>query len=778
MIRYSNIPVVAVLFLMSITCLAQKQGKGIYHKEGIDLNKNGKKDVYESPTANIDDRIEDLLSRMTIAEKTAQMVTLYGYNRVLRDPLLTPQWKNEIWKDGLGAIDEHINGFNGWRKPPDTSEYAWQASKHAFALNTAQKWFVEDTRLGIPVDFTNEGIRGIESYKATNFTSQLGMGQTWNRSLIREMGRITGKEARILGHTNVYAPILDVGRDQRWGRMERVYGESPFLVAELGIEMVKGMQENHQVAATSKHCAIYGANKGGREGLSRVDPQISIRESENVHLYPLRRVIQEAGLLGVMSSYNDYDGIPVQSSKYYLTEKLRNEYRFRGYLVSDSDAVVYLYNKHHTAKDYKEAVHQSVEAGLNVRCTFNAPKNLVKPLRELVAEDGISETVIDDRVRDILRVKFLVGLFDDPYIDNIKKADTVVNSEIHQKVALRASRESLVLLKNDDNLLPLNTNTIKKIAGIGPNANTGDYALTHYGPVAVDVTSVLDGVKRKTLGKNIEVAFTKGCDLIDENWPDSELVPDPLNKTEIDEIEKAVALTMSSDVAVLVVGGSRRTCGENNSRSSLNLPGRQLDLLKAVHKTAVPIAVVVISGRPLIINWTNRNVPAILQAFYPGSQGGTAIADVLFGDYNPGGKLTVTFPKTIGQLPFNFPTKPNAQKDAGGKTGPKGKRSRVNGSLYPFGYGLSYTSFEYKNLVIEPALITPNQKTQISFEVTNTGNREGDEVVQICTNDLVSSVTTYEKNLRGFERMKPKAGESKKITFTILPDHIGQRFET
>ena len=288
----------------------------IYKKGWIDFNKNGRKDVYEDPSAPIDARIEDLLGQMTLDEKTCQMVTLYGYKRVLKDDLPTEEWKTQLWKDGIGAIDEHLNGFQQWGLPPSDNENVWPASRHAWALNEVQRFFVEDTRLGIPTDFTNEGIRGVESYKATNFPTQLGLGHTWNRSLVRQVGEITGREARLLGYTNVYAPILDVGRDQRWGRYEEVYGESPYLVAELGIEMVKGLQHNYQVAATAKHFIAYSNNKGAREGMSRVDPQMSPREVEMVHVYPFKRVIREAGLLGVMSSYNDYDGFPIQSSYY------------------------------------------------------------------------------------------------------------------------------------------------------------------------------------------------------------------------------------------------------------------------------------------------------------------------------------------------------------------------------------------------------------------------------------------------------------------------------
>ena len=774
--------IVATLLLGSGTLLsAQKTAKipayykpaksEMYHKGWIDFNKNGIKDIYEDPAATLDARIENLLQQMTLEERTCQMVTLYGYKRVLKDALPTPEWKQMLWKDGIGAIDEHLNGFQQWGLPPSDNENVWPASRHAWALNEIQRFFVEDTRLGIPVDFTNEGIRGVESYKATNFPTQLGLGHTWNRELIRQVGLITGREARMLGYTNVYAPILDVGRDQRWGRYEEVYGESPYLVAELGIEMVRGLQHNHQVAATAKHFAAYSNNKGAREGMARVDPQMPPREVENIHIYPFKRVIREAGLLGVMSSYNDYDGIPIQGSYYWLTTRLRKEMGFRGYVVSDSDAVEYLYTKHNTAKDMKEAVRQSVEAGLNVRCTFRSPDSFVLPLRELVKEGGLSEEVINDRVRDILRVKFLIGLFDAPYQTDLAGADDEVEKEANEAVALQASRESIVLLKNTDNTLPLNIDKIKKIAVCGPNADEEGYALTHYGPLAVEVTTVLEGIREKAQGK-AEVLYTKGCDLVDAHWPESEIMEYPLTPDEQAEIDRAAANARQADVAVVVLGGGQRTCGENKSRTSLELPGHQLKLLQAVQATGKPVILILINGRPLSVNWADKFVPAILEAWYPGSKGGTAVADILFGDYNPGGKLTVTFPKTVGQIPFNFPYKPASQIDGGKNPGPDGNMSRINGALYPFGYGLSYTTFEYSDLEITPKVITPNQKATIRLKVTNTGKRAGDEVVQLYTRDILSSVTTYEKNLAGFERIHLKPGESKEIVFTLDRKHL------
>ena len=738
----------------------------IYQKGWIDYNKNGRKDVYEDPEANIEDRINDLLSQMTVEEKTCQMVTLYGYRRILKDALPTPEWKNKLWKDGVGAIDEQLNGFP--YRDSDKSPYIWPASRHAWALNEIQRFFIEETRLGIPVDFTNEGLRGVESWKATNFPTQLGLGHTWNRELIRKVGYITGSEARLLGYTNVYAPILDVARDQRWGRNEEVYGESPYLIAELGVNMVRGMQQDYQIAATAKHFLGQGANRGARDGAARTDPQVTPRELEYLHAYPFERVIKEAGLLGIMSAYNDYDGVPVTGSDYWLETRLRGQMGFKGYVVSDSEALEYLATKHHVASDIKDAVREGVIAGLDVRCTFRTPESYVEPLRELIKEGKIPMDTIDNRVRSILRVKFMVGIFDHPYQTDLQKADTYVNCEENQKVAMQASRECLVLLKNENNLLPLDASKLGRIAVVGPNADESRYALLHYGPVGVDVTSVLGGIKQR-VGDTVKVVYTKGCDLVDANWPESELFPSPLTDEERSGIDEAVENVKQSDVAIVVLGGGERTCGESRSRSSIDLPGRQLDLLQAVYATGKPVVLVLINGRPLSINWADRYVPAILEAWYPGSKGGTAVSEAIFGDYNPGGKLTVTFPKSVGQLPFNFPHKPAAQADGGKKLGLKGDASRANGAIYDFGHGLSYTTFEYSDLKLSADKIRPDGKLTVSCTIKNTGRRAGDEVAQLYLRDELSTVTTYEKVLRGFERIHLAPGEAKEVSFELLP---------
>ena len=736
----------------------QSPRKDIYHPGWIDLNKNGRMDVYENPKVDIETRITDLLSQMTLEEKTCQTATLYGYNRVLKDELPTPEWRNQVWKDGIANIDEHLNGWGAGSK----SIYATDIEKHVWAMNEVQRFFIEDTRLGIPVDFTNEGLRGVAFQVSTSFPSELGVGNTWDPELVREIGRITAREARALGYTNIYAPTLDVSRDQRWGRVEDTYGEDPYLASRLGVEMVKGLQENYTVAATAKHFAVYSVGKGAREGQARTDPQVSPREIENVLLPPFEAAIKEAKVLGVMSSYNDVDSIPVTGSDYWLTQRLRKDFGFRGYVVSDSAAVEYLYNKHAVATDMKDAVRQSIMAGLNVKTNFTRPEDFILPLRELVKEGKVPVKVLDDRVRDVLRVKFMIGLFDHPYIDSANTAKSIVNSAEHQQVALRAARESVVLLKNDKNILPLNKQ-IKSIAVIGPNADDQSLTNYRYGPSAVTSVTVRQGIQN-LLGNGVKVNYAKGCEVTSEHWPEIEVLPEPLTKDEQRMIDEAVEAARNSEVAIVVLGDSAKTVGETTSRTSLDLPGRQLELVQAVYAVGKPTIVVLLNGRPMSINWVNKYVPGIIEGWFPGAQGGTAIAEVLFGDYNPSGKLTMTFPKTVGQIPFNFPTKPSAQWE--------GEKSRVNGALYYFGYGLSYTSFSYKNLSITPKQQKMNGSVTVSLDVQNMGTREGTEIVQLYTRDLVSSVTTYEKNLRGFQRVSLKPGETKTVRFTLTPPDL------
>jgi beta-glucosidase len=400
---------------------------------------------------------------------------------------------------------------------------------------------------------------------------------------------------------------------------------------------------------------------------------------------------------------------------------------------------------------------------MNVRTTFSPPEDYILPLRKCVEEGSVPTAVIDGLVRDVLRVKYELGLFDRPYV-HPDKADAQVMTPAHLAVALQAARESVVLLKNEKSCLPLKKN-LKKVLVCGPNADATDYALSRYGPFHVPVTTVLDGIREKLKSTGTEVVYAKGCNLVDPGFPETELLPQPMTETEKSEIAKAIEAAEGADVAVVVCGDGKQTSGESRSRTSLDLPGRQRDLVQAISKTGTPVVLVLINGRPMTINWSVAHVPAIVEAWYPGSQGGTAIADVLFGDYNPGGKLANTWPKTVGQLPMNFPTKPNAQWESP-------KAANAAGVLYPFGFGLSYTTFDYSNLRAVPEkgdMPTTDGNVRVSVDVKNTGSVAGDEIVELYTRDVTSSVTTYEKNLWGFERVHLSPGQTKTVHFTLTP---------
>lgn len=743
------------------------QSTTIYHEGWIDLNKNGQKDAYEDPSLPADARITDLLGRMTMEEKTAQLATLYGFPRVLKDELPTGKWKESVWKDGIGNIDEHMNGNTGWKRdlPDPVHDLPW--SLHVQAINEVQRWFIEQTRLGIPVDFTNEGIRGLLHSKATSFPSQLAVGATFDRELVGEIGRITGREARALGYTNVYSPILDLARDPRWGRTTETYGEDPYLISEYGVQQVRGIQEQN-VVSTLKHFAIYSIPKGGRDGEARTDPQATWREIQTIYLEPFRRAVRDAGALGVMASYNDYDGVPVEGSPLFLTKILRNEYGFKGYVVSDSAAVEFIHTKHRVAGTPADGIRQAVEAGLNIRTGFTQPDVYITPLRQLVKDGKLSLDVIDSRVRDILRVKFWLGLFDQPYRDPgavaaiVRTPDSVAASE-------RAARESIVLLKNEANALPL-SKSVKKVLVTGPLADDAHGWWSRYGPQHLDYITPLAGLRQK-LGEGVEVRFVKGCDVIDERFPESDIYKEPLTEKARSRIAEAVTAAADVDVIIAVLGETEEISQESASRISLDLPGHQDDLLRALHATGKPLVLVLSNGRPLSVNWATKHVPAIVEMWFPGETGGAALADVLFGDYNPSGRLPITFPKSVGQIPFNFPAHPGSQaRDFG----------QVEGALFPFGFGLSYTTFKYSALTITPMRPSTPGPIAITAHVTNTGSRAGDEVVQLYLRDDYSSVTTYEKALRGFARVSLVPGETKTVSFTLtaadlaLYDRTGQ----
>ncbi len=727
----------------------------IYHKGWIDFNKNGKMDVYEDPSADMEARVEDLLRQMTLEEKTCQLATLYGSGRVLKDAQPTEQWKTKIWKDGIGNIDEELNGLGKFR-----SEYSFPYKKHVEAKHAVQRWFVEETRLGIPVDFTNEGIRGLCHDRATYFPAQCGQGATWNRELIAKIGEVTAREAKALGYTNIYSPILDIAQDPRWGRVVEAYGEDPYLAGSLGKQMVMNLQKGG-IVSTPKHFAVYSIPVGGRDGDTRTDPHVAPREMRTLYLEPFRMAIQEGKAKGVMSSYNDWDGEPISGSYFFLTRILRQEWGFEGYVVSDSEAVEFLYSKHRVVGGPVEAAAQVINAGLNIRTHFTVPDDFILPLRQAFAEGKVSQKVLDQRVREVLKVKFWMGLFDQPYVGDGQQAEKIVHSPEHRQVALDAARQSIVLLKNENHFLPL-SKEVKSVAVIGPNANERKNLICRYGPANPAFITVYEGIKNHL--PQAEVRYAKGCEVIDKHFPESELMEFPMEAEETRLMEEALQLVAQSDVTVAVLGGSEKTVRESFSRTSLNLPGRQEKLLQAAYATGKPVVLVLLDGRASSVNWANKYIKGIVHAWFPGEFCGQAVAEVLWGDYNPGGRLAVTFPKSVGQIPFAFPFKPGS--DSKGFV-------RVSGELYPFGYGLSYTDFAYADLKITPEKGGVGSCYTVSCEVKNTGKVKGDEVVQLYLHDEYSSVTTYVKVLRGFERITLEPGEEKQVEFVLTPQELG-----
>ena len=741
---------------------------GIYHDGWIDFNKNGRKDVYEDSSAPVELRVADLLAQMTVEEKTCQLATLYGSGRVLADIAPTPGWSGEIWKDGIANIDEELNGVGpAYRAHP---ELCHPFSNHVAAVNRIQRWFVEETRLGIPVDFSNEGIHGLNHTKATSLPAPIGIGSTWNRALVREAGEVVGREAALIGYSNVYAPILDVARDPRWGRTLECYGEDPYLVGALGVEMTRGIQ-SQGVASTLKHFAAYSVPKGGRDADCRTDPHVTPRDLHEIFLAPFARVIREAKPLGVMCSYNDWNGEPVAASRYFLHDLLRTAYGFDGYVVSDSEAVEFVHTKHAVAETYAEACAQVLEAGLDVRTHFTPPQDFINPVREAIASGRLPSAVVDARVAEVLSVKFRLGLFDRPFLGDATKADAEAGLARHLEFADRIQSESFVLLKNDGTL-PLAKPNLRKILVTGPLAAETNYMTSRYGPNGHEPVTVLDGL-RAALAGSAEVAYEPGCATVDRDWPDSETVPRQPSDEEIRRIDAAVASAADADIVIAVLGEDETCCGESRSRTSLDLPGRQPLLLERLCATGKPVVLVLVNGRPLTINFADRSCAAILETWFPGPRGGVQTAGALLGEINPSGRLPVTFPKSIGQLEYNFPFRKGAHGRQYAGENPNGSgTTRVQGALYPFGFGLAYTRFSYGNLAVEVEGRGDDVRVKVSCDVTNEGPRDGTETVQLYVRDDYASVVTCESVLRGFEKVPLECGETRRVTFELTADDL------
>lgn len=734
----------AAFFLTASACLAAD----LYHAGWIDFNKNGRKDVYEDSRADIDARIDDLLSQMTMDEKTGQMVTLYGWGRVLKDEYPTEAWKESSWKHGVANIDEQANF-------PHDGKHT-EPADHVEFIRTHQRWFVEETRLGIPVDFTVEGIRGVCHDHVTSFPNQLGRGATFNRKLEYEIGKVTGLEAKALGYSNVYSPILDVLQDPRWGRCREVYGESPYLVGELGLQHVKGLQDQG-IVSTPKHYAVYSAPYGGKDTV-RGDSQIPFRTMHEVHMEPFRKAFMEGNALGVMSTYAIYDGDAITGSKYFLTDLLRDTYGFKGYVVSDSGAIWFQHVRHAQTKTTKESIVRAVKAGTNVRTNFQQPERYLDPLREAIAEGLISEETINEMVRDVLYVKFWMGLFDNPYI-GLDDAPERIRTDEARELALQAARESVVLMRNRDSILPLSPRTYDRILVCGPSANDAGLMQEHYGPHRSEIVTPLQGIQ-EAFGGRSQVEYIRGCDFFGEQFPESDLLRNyqPSEK-ELAAMDEAVAKARQNDLIIACMGDSRKTIGESHSRTAMTLPRLQEVFLQKLVETGKPVILVLLNGRPVVLNDSQEGIPAILSTFFAGEAAGTAIADCLTGKYNPGGRLPYTTPRTVGQLPLAIPYRQSSWL-SGGKV-------YVDDPLFHFGYGLSYTTFECDSLEIFVKGQGDAAKIAVSFNVKNSGSRAGDVVPQLYVRDVVASVSPFKKQLRGFERVHLKAGEEKKVTLTL-----------
>ncbi len=717
---------------------------------------------YKNPGLPIKKRVKDLVSRMTLDEKVAQMVGIWNLKKtILMDEEGNIKLDNlqKDLKHGLGQIGR-LSDTAGGQKPEAMAELG----------NTIQKYFVEKTRLGIPVIFHEECLHGLAGPEATSYPQPIGMASTFNPELVEKVYSSIAEDARSRGAHQALTPVVDVARDPRWGRVEETFGEDPYLVAQLGIAAVKGFQgdgtykDKKHVIATLKHFAAHGQPESG----SNCGPvNVSERLLRDTFLQPFKEVIEKANAMSVMASYNEIDGVPSHANKWLLRDVLRREWGFKGFVVSDYFALTELNVKpdtlsHAVAKDKKESALLAALAGVNIEL----PDFDCYPyLKELVKKKKLDVAVVDELVSTLLHYKFLLGLFDDPYV-NVEEVNDKQKLDNDRTLALKAAHETMVLLKNENKLLPLNKNKKQTIAVIGPNADR--MLLGGYSGTPVYFTTVLEGIKNK-VGENAEVLYSEGCKItIGGSWNEDVVTPsDPEEDKRL--ISEAVEVAKKADTIILAIGGNEQTSREAwakvhlGDRASLDMVGRQNDLVKALLELGKPVVAVLFNGRPLSINYLQVNVSAILECWYLGQECGTAVADVLFGDYNPGGKLPISFPRSAGHIPCFYNRKPSARR---------GYLFDDILPLYTFGFGLSYSSFELSNMRLDKTKIKMGKSTQVHIDVKNTSQISGDEVVQLYIHDLFSSVTRPVKELRGFRRINLKPGETKTVTFTIAPEHL------
>jgi beta-glucosidase len=721
-----------------------------------------KRPDYRDARLPVDRRVADLVGRMTLEEKVAQLSCLWVKKPQQVDEPgnfsfpdrgeFSPEKAALVLKDGIGQIARQ-------RERKD-------ARASAVFANAVQKYLVEKTRLGIPAIFHDEALHGHMAKGSTHFPQPLALAASWDTALVARVFTVAALEARARGGHQVLGPNLDLAREPRWGRTEETYGEDPYLASRMGVACVKALQgagpgvDGEHVIATGKHYAAHGQPEGGTNIAPANYSERIIRE---VFFPPFEAAVKEAGLMSMMASYNEIDGIPSHASRFLLEKVLRQEWGFTGLVVSDYDGIAQLHSRHHVASDKAEAARLALEAGVDVELP---DPDCYQTIPQLIAEGKLSQAALDRAAGRILRAKFLLGLFENPYVDP-DRAARLTNSEPHRELAAEAARRAIVLLKNDNNVLPLDRNRLKSVAVIGPNADRAH--LGGYSDDPMRGVSILDGIRSK-VGDQVKVNYAKGCNITrggGDWWADKAELGDPADEAKL--IAEAVLAAKASDASVLVLGGNEDTnkeaWAENHlgDRDSLELVGPQNELVKAILGTGKPTIVFLINSGPLSINYIAESVPAILEGFYLGQETGVAAADVLFGDYNPSGKLPVSFPRSVGQLPIYYNQKPSARR---------GYLFTSKEPLFAFGHGLSYTTFEYSKLAVTPGKIGPSGQASVSVTITNTGKVAGDEIVQLYIRDRVSSVTRPVKELKGFERITLAPGQTRTVSFAITPDKL------
>ncbi|MFY9727767.1 MAG: CIA30 family protein [Bryobacteraceae bacterium] len=705
---------------------------------------------YRNPKLTIEERVADLLSRMTLEEKVDEICGGENRNLSLLDTTGTYR------ADQARAVLQGLYNENSTVTP----------RQGAIIRNAVQRYLREKTPLGIPWLFMGEALHGFMSNGSTSFPQALALASTWDPALVRRVFTAAGDEARSAGVGQVFTPVLGIARDPRWGRTEETYGEDPYLVSRMGVAAVLGLQgdefyiDNHHVMATPKHYAVHSQPEGGTNTAPGNYSERVIREN---FLVPFQAAVQEGHAGSIMASYNEIDGIPSHISHWLLDRVLRQEWGFGGYITSDGDGLQMLVQVHHVAANMAEAARLALAAGVDFDLSDGS---VYRTLIQQVKEGAAPESEVDRAAGRLLAAKFRLGLFDDPYVDPDYTAKITSGPE-HRELAVEAAQKAVVLLKNDKNLLPLDLAKLKTIAVIGPNA--ADVHVGGYAREPGHGVSILDGIRAR-VGSAAKVVYAEGCQITTapQGWrgwyANNVKLADP--KAQIPKIAAAVELARKADVAILVVGENestnREAWGEYHlgDRDSLDLLGAQNDLVKAVVETGTPTVVFLINGRPLSINYIAEHVPAILEGWYLGQEGGTAAANVLFGDVNPGGKLPITFPHSVGDLPDFYNHKPSDDRTYEFST---------RKPLFPFGYGLSYTTFKFDNLRLDPAQIKTGGVTKAQVDITNTGSREGDEVAELYLHQRVASVTQPVMRLIGFERIRLKPGEKRTVEFTITP---------